>query len=135
MLKMDYILSDRDRISFRGRTWWADRRGYEGLAAFNSNWDQLYHHYLFTEDSVMASYTRLFSSTVVNEFNTSYRVLGEIGAATSPTNFDPVIRDKVGLGGLGQLYPGGQPAAHHSAGELRRHSQRGQHDLRRSPAD
>lgn len=109
MLKMDYVLTARDRISFRGRTWWADRRGYEGLAAFNSTWDQLYHHYLFTEDSVMASYTRVFSSKVVNEFNTSYRVLGEIGAATSPTNFDPVIRDKVGLGGLGQLFPAGNP--------------------------
>ena len=36
-------------------------------------------------------------------------MLGEIGAATSPTNFDPVIRDKVGLGGLGQLFPAGNP--------------------------
>ncbi len=54
MLKMDYTPTSSDRITFRGRTWWADRRGYEGLAAFNSNWDQLYHHYLFTEDSVMA---------------------------------------------------------------------------------
>ncbi|CAN5837286.1 hypothetical protein BH24ACI4_BH24ACI4_27840 [soil metagenome] len=109
MLKLDYTPTDRDRISFRGRTWWADRRGYEGLAAFNSNWDQLQHHYLFTEDSVMMSYTRVFSPTVVNEFNTSYRVLGEIGAATSPSNFDPVTRDVVGLGGLGQLYPSGNP--------------------------
>jgi hypothetical protein len=109
MLKMDYTPTSRDRIAFRGRTWWADRRGYEGLAAFNSNWDQLRHHYLFTEDSVMMSYTRIFSPTVVNEFNTSYRVLGEIGAATSPTNFDQVIRDRVGLGGLGQLFPSGNP--------------------------
>ena len=61
MLKMDYTPTNRDRITFRGRTWWADRRGYEGLAAFNSNWDQLHHHYLFTEDSVMMSYTRVFS--------------------------------------------------------------------------
>lgn len=105
MLKMDYNPTVNDRISFRGRTWWADRRGYEGLAAFNSNWDQLYHHYLFTEDSVMASYTRVFSPTIINEFNASYRVLGEIGAATSANNFDPVIRGKVGLGSLGQLYP------------------------------
>ncbi len=109
MLKMDYTPTDSDRISFRGRTWWADRRGYEGLAAFNSNWDQLRHHYLFKEDSVMASYTRVFSPTIVNEFNASYRVLGEIGDATSETNFDRVIRDNVGLGGLGQLYPANNP--------------------------
>lgn len=109
MLKMDFNPTDKDRIAFRGRTWWADRRGYEGLAAFNSNWNQLRHHYLFTEDSVMASYTRVFSPTIVNEFNASYRILGEIGAATSPTNFDPVTRDKVGLGSLGQLFPQGNP--------------------------
>ncbi len=109
MLKLDYTPTNRDRITFRGRTWWADRRGYEGIAAFNSNWDQLRHHYLFTEDSVMMSYTRVFSPTIVNEFNTSYRVLGEIGAATSPTNFDRVTRDQVGLAGLGQLFPAGNP--------------------------
>ena len=61
MLKMDYNPTQNDRISFRGRTWWADRRGYEGLAAFNSNWDQLYHHYLFTESSVMVSSIRACS--------------------------------------------------------------------------
>lgn len=109
MLKVDYNLTPADRISFRGRTWWADRRGYEGLAAFNSNWNQLYHHYLFTEDSILGSYTRVFSPTIINEFNASYRVLGEGGAATSPTNFDPVIREKTGLGSLGQLYPLGNP--------------------------
>jgi Carboxypeptidase regulatory-like domain/TonB-dependent Receptor Plug Domain len=109
MLKMDYTPTDNDRISFRGRTWWADRRGYEGLAAFNSNWDQLRHHYLFKEDSVMASYTRVFSPTIVNEFNVSYRVLGEIGDATSEDNFDRVIRGNVGLGSLGQLYPALNP--------------------------
>jgi hypothetical protein len=105
LLKVDYNLTQNDRISVRGRTWWADRRGFEGLAAFNSNWNQLRHHYLFTEDSIQASYTKVASPRVVNEFAFSYRVLGEIGAATSPTNFDPVTRDKVGLGGLGQLFP------------------------------
>lgn len=109
MLKLDYHPTQNDRLSFRGRTWWADRRGYEGLAAFNSTWNQLYHHYLFTEDSVQGSYTRVFSPSVVNEFAVSYRVLGEDGAATSPTNFHPVTRDKVGLGRLGQFTPALNP--------------------------
>jgi hypothetical protein len=102
LLKVDYKPTDKDSISVRGRTWWSDRRGYEGLAAFNSNWDQLRHHYLFTEDSLQASYTRIFSPTVVNEFSFTYRVLGEIGAATSDNNFDPVVRSKRGIT-LGQF--------------------------------
>jgi hypothetical protein len=109
MLKVDFHPTASDRISFRGRTWWADRRGFEGLAAFNSNWNQLYHHYLFTEDSVQGSYTRVFSGSIVNEFTASYRVLGEDGAATSPANFDPVQRDKNGLSGLGQFDPSLNP--------------------------
>ena len=97
LLKVDYNPTSKDNFSVRGRTWWSDRRGYEGLAAFNSNWDQLRHHYLFTEDSLQAGYTRIFSPTVVNEFSFTYRVLGEIGAQTSEADFDPVIRSKRGI--------------------------------------
>ena len=135
MLKLDYTPTDKDRITFRGRTWWADRRGYEGLAAFNSNWNQLHHHYLFTEDSVMASYTRVFSPTIVNEFNTSYRVLGEIGAATSPTNFDPVIREKRASAGLGQLFPAGNPLRIIPQANFGGIPNAANVDLRRPPAD
>jgi hypothetical protein len=108
LLKLDYKPTDKDSLSVRGRTWWADRRGYEGLAAFNSNWDQLLHHYLFTEDSLQASYTRIFSPTVVNEFSFTYRVLGEIGAATGDNDFDPVVRSKRGIT-LGQFNPSINP--------------------------
>ena len=66
----------------------------------------------------MMSYTQGVLPTIVNEFNTSYRVLGEIGAATSPTNFDRVTRDQVGLAGLGQLFPARKPPPDDSAGEL-----------------
>jgi hypothetical protein len=109
LLKVDYHPTATDHFSVRGRTWWADRRGYEGLAAFNSNWNQLYHHYLFTEDSIQASYTKIIGSSIVNELAASYRVLHEDGAATSDASFDPVIRNQVGLGGLGQLFPALNP--------------------------
>ncbi len=102
LLKVDYNPTSKDNISVRGRTWWSDRRGYEGLAAFNSNWDQLRHHYLFTEDSIQAGYTRIFKPTVVNEFSFTYRILGEIGSANSPSDFDPVVRAKRGVT-LGQF--------------------------------
>ncbi len=94
LLKVDYKPTEKDTISVRGRTWWSDRRGYEGLAAFNSNWDQLFHHYLFTEDSLQGSYTRIISPTLINEFAVTYRVLGEIGAARGENDFDPVVRAK-----------------------------------------
>ena len=98
LLKLDFNPTSRDKISFRGRTWWSDRRGYEGLAAFNSNWDQLYHHYLFTEDSIQGSYTRIFSPTVVNEFTYNRRILGEDGSfkplGSFTPNVDPVTRSK-----------------------------------------
>jgi Carboxypeptidase regulatory-like domain/TonB-dependent Receptor Plug Domain len=97
LLKVDYKPTVNDTISVRGRTWWSDRRGYEGLAAFNSNWDQLLHHYLFTEDSLQTSYTHIISPNLVNEFAATYRILGEIGAARGDNDFDPVIRAKRGI--------------------------------------
>jgi hypothetical protein len=108
LLKIDYKPNERDSISVRGRTWWADRLGYEGLAAFNSNWDQLYHHYLFTEDSLQGSYTRIFSPTIVNELAVTYRVLGEVGNLRNENDFDPVIRAKRGIT-LGQFNPSLNP--------------------------
>ncbi len=108
LLKVDYKPTDKDTISARGRTWWSDRRGYEGLAAFNSNWDQLRHHYLFTENSLQGSYTRIITPTLVNEFAVSYRALGEDGSLRNASDFDPVIRSKRGLT-LGQFNPGLNP--------------------------
>lgn len=104
-LKGDYNFSPASRLSVRYTGWWSDRRGYEGLAVFNSNWNQLYHHYLFKTDQIQGNYTKVIRANIINEAQFGYRVLGEIGAATSPTNFDPVIRSKTGLGSLGQIYP------------------------------
>ncbi len=103
--KGDYNITLNDRLSARYTSWWADRRGYEGLAAFNSNWDQLYNHYLFKTDQIQTSYTKVIRPNMINEAQVGYRVLGEIGDALTPTTFDPVSRSKVGLGTLGQLYP------------------------------
>lgn len=65
-------------------------------------------HYLFTVNQLQTDYTHVFSPTVVNEMSLGYRVLREDGFATSPTNFDPVIRSKVGIS-LDQLYPEDNP--------------------------
>lgn len=105
--RADYNLSTNDRVSARYTSWWADRRGYEGLAAFNSNWDQLFHHYLFKTDQIQTSYTKIIRPNMINEAQVGYRKLGEIGDALSPSSFDKVTRSKVGLGSLGQLYKEG----------------------------
>ena len=106
-VKVDYNPSANDRVWARYTSWWADRRGYEGLAAFNSNWDELLHHYLFKTDQIQTSYTKIIKPNMINEAQFGYRKLGEIGDATSATTFDKVTRSKVGLGTLGQLYPAG----------------------------
>jgi hypothetical protein len=108
LLKGDYYLTPKDHFWSRYQTWWADRRGYQGLAAFNSNWNELYYHYLFTVNQVQTNYTRIITPTIVNEMEVGYRVLHEDGSPTSPNAFDPVIRSKVGIT-LGQLYPGNNP--------------------------
>ena len=108
-LRGDYNITPNDRISARYTGWWADRRGYEGLAAFNSNWNQLYNRYLFKTDQIQTSYTKVIRPNIINEAQFGYRVLGEIGDALTSTTFDPVTRSKVGLGSLGQLYPTGNP--------------------------
>jgi len=108
-LKGDYNQTANDRISARYTGWWADRRGYEGLSAFNSNWDQFFSHYLFKTDQVQTSYTKVIRSNIVNEAQFGYRKLGEIGAATSANFFDKVDRTKVGLNSLGQLFAAGNP--------------------------
>jgi len=108
-LKGDYNLTQNDRISARYTGWWADRRGFEGLAAFNSNWDQFPSHYLFKTDQIQTSYTKIIRPNIINEAQFGYRKLGEIGAATSANFFDKVDRTKLGLGSLGQLFPAGNP--------------------------
>ncbi|MBA3442354.1 MAG: TonB-dependent receptor [Pyrinomonadaceae bacterium] len=104
LLRLDYNPTTKDNFSVRGRTWWSDRRGYEALAAFNSNFDHIPHHYLFTEDSIQGNYTRIFSPTVVNEFSISRRLLGEDGALVSGSDFDAAVRAKRGIT-LGQFDP------------------------------
>jgi hypothetical protein len=108
-LKGDYNFSQNDRLSVRYTGWWADRRGYEGLAAFNSNWNQLLHRYLFKTDQIQGNFTKVVRPNLISETQFGYRVLGEIGDPRSSTTFDPVIRSKTGLSSLGQLYPTNNP--------------------------
>jgi hypothetical protein len=109
LLKLDYNPSQKDRISWRGRTWWADTRQYNIFGTVQSNWDLLRSHYLFTEDSVETTWTRVLSSSMVNEFAVSFRALHESSPKQFPTQWDPITRSVRGLSGLGQWNPAINP--------------------------
>ncbi len=109
LLRVDYQATAKDRIAIRGRTWVADQQGFNPVAGSSANWDWFRFHYYFTEDSIQGSYTRVFSNRVVNEFNASFRELGERSPYDSVSVFNPAIRAERGLGGLGQFNPAGNP--------------------------
>lgn len=109
LLRVDYQATAKDHISIRGRTWRADQQGFNPVAGSNANWDWFRFHYLFTEDSIQGAYTRVVSNRAVNEFNASFRELGERSPYDSVSVFAPAIRSERGLAGLGQFYPAGNP--------------------------
>jgi Carboxypeptidase regulatory-like domain/TonB-dependent Receptor Plug Domain len=109
LLRMDYRASAKDQFQVRGRTWRADQKAFNPVAGSSANWDWFRFHYLFTEDSIQGSYTRVLSPKAVNEFNVSYRELGERSPYDSTSVFGPASRSERGLSGLGQFNPQGNP--------------------------
>jgi hypothetical protein len=108
LLKLDYHPTSRDIITIRPRRWWADTRAFGGLAGFspggNARIPLSYHRYLFTEDSANVNWTRTFTASVVNEVNSGFRGLKEIGHPRTEDEFAPVIRSTYGIT-LGQFNP------------------------------
>jgi len=109
MLKLDYNPAPSDRISLRVRTWWADTRQYNIFGTIQSNWDLLRSHYLFTENSVAGTWTKVISPRSVNEFTVSYRALAETSPKRTPDEYDPITRKVRGLSTLGQWHPSENP--------------------------
>jgi hypothetical protein len=110
LLKLDYNPTDKDRISFRPRNWWADTRQYNIYGWFMTNWDFMKEHYLFTEESVETNWTRIISPTIVNELGVSFRRLREQSPETAAYPYTPMLRSTRGLTGLGQWNPASNPA-------------------------
>jgi hypothetical protein len=105
LLKIDYVATASDTITVRARNYWSDSRASQGIAAVNSNWPQMRHHYLFTEDSGKIGWTRVVSPNVVNEFSSGFRDLGERGAGSrEPQGFNPILRSTTGVT-VGQFQP------------------------------
>ncbi|MBI1895547.1 MAG: carboxypeptidase regulatory-like domain-containing protein [Acidobacteria bacterium] len=105
LLKIDYVVTTKDTLTIRARNFWSDARASQGIAAVNSNWPQMRHHYLFTEDSGKIGWTRVINPSTVNEFSSGFRDLGERGGGSrEPHGFDPILRSTNGIT-LGQFRP------------------------------
>lgn len=108
-LKIDWLPTSKDRISFRPRWWVSDLRGQAQSTAFGGNFFAQPHHYEYRTEAYAGAYTRTFSPTVVNEFNYAYSKVQELGTLRDGFNLDNVRREKHGLERLGQLFPDVNP--------------------------
>lgn len=108
-LKIDWVPTERDRISFRPRWWNSDLQGQFQSTAFSANYLLQPHHYEYVNNVYAGSYSRTFTSTLVNEIDVGYSQARELGTLTDKFNLDNVRRDNLGLSGLGQLFPAANP--------------------------
>jgi hypothetical protein len=108
-LKLDYVPTAKDRISFRPRWWNSDRQGQNSSTAFNSNYFLVPHHYEYVNNAYNGVYTRTFSPSVVNEFNLGWSETKELGTLRDNLSLAAGRRSAHGLEGLGQLFPSANP--------------------------
>ncbi len=102
LFRIDYAPTANDKISVRGSTWWSDTQGYTSYQA--SAWGLIPLHYTYTDNGLMANYTRIFSPSVVNEFSAGVHHTVEKGPPLNQAGLDRVTRSKIGMT-LGQFYP------------------------------
>ncbi len=108
-LKIDWVPTEKDRISFRPRWWNSDLQGQNSSLALASNFIGQRHHYTYINNAYAGSYIRTFTPTLVNEIDVGYGQAREDGSLQGDFNLDNIRRDKLGLQNLGQLYPSANP--------------------------
>jgi hypothetical protein len=106
-LRLDYRPTDKDTITLRPKRWWANTGAYTALAGFFGV-PIAYHHYLYKHSAANASWTRIISPTVVNEFTAGFWGAKELGFMQTDGEFDPVLRSTNGIR-LGQFNPQSNP--------------------------
>lgn len=108
-LKVDYLISSKDRVTFRPRFWSSDLQGQFQGVALSSNVFMQPHHYLYPNRQYSASYTRTISPNIVNEFDFGFGTTEELGTLTDEFDLRNARRENVGLAGLRQLHPEANP--------------------------
>ncbi len=108
-LKIDWVPTEKDRISFRPRWWNSDLQGQFQSTAFGANFIGQQHHYEYVTNAYAGNYSRTFTPTLVNELDIGYSKSQELGTLSDKFNLDNVRREKYGLQNLGQLFPKANP--------------------------
>jgi len=107
VVRLDFHPSAKDAFYGRVSTWYGDNQGYN-VAAGGAAWGLVKLHYLFTDDSGLFNYTRVVSSSVVNEASVSIRHSTENGPPLSDADLAGITKAQTGFT-LGQLFPSINP--------------------------
>ena len=113
-LKTDYLPNSKDRIALGLRRWWSDDRAFTCFVVGYSNLPLLQHHYNYSTDNALITWTHIVSPTSTNEFNIGTVGEKERGQVPGPfperasNYFDAINRQKVGYK-LGQFFGEANP--------------------------
>jgi len=119
LFKIDYVISDKDRIWVRGKEWLSTQQGYS-VAAGAKPVGFFAQCYCFSEEGIATGWTHIFSPNVVSEFTTGVRRNHEgwkpyndtiTPAQQVPVTGNPlstVLRSAIGFT-AGQWYPSSNP--------------------------
>ncbi|MGA2117045.1 MAG: carboxypeptidase regulatory-like domain-containing protein [Bryobacteraceae bacterium] len=109
MFRIDAPISSKDSMFFRGVVYHSDEQAWDTGAIGAPLWPLFYGHYKYTDDSIAAHETHIFSPSVVNELLGAVRHSTEGGPPVYPAAFNQVMtRSAVGFT-AGQFYPGDNP--------------------------
>jgi hypothetical protein len=103
LLRLDYVLSEKDRFFIRGKTWIAQQEGF-AVAGGASPVGFFSQCYCFSEEGLAMGETHVFSPAVVMQFDTGIRHNREAWYPYGPNEIDKVLRSKIGYN-LGQWFP------------------------------
>lgn len=118
LLKIDYMPTSKDTLTFRPKLWASDTKSYTGIFSLNGtpigdpsgaplSSRQLYDYY-FTHQDLTFNWTRIVTPSIVNEFTSSFTGTKEDGLPREDRNYSRIQRQTHGIT-LGQLSPGANP--------------------------
>ncbi len=111
LFKVDFRPNQNDTISFKGSTWYTRQAGFEspGSNAGDARWGLVDARYDFTTDMATASYTRIVSPRIVNEFMIGIFYSTEKGPPTDDEALARLRKQTHNLQTLPQFAPQNNP--------------------------